>query len=165
MDFSSIWVILKLRGVEPKNLKRTNAGGSGSDQSPDRKAREPCPDRANNNCSCDVEKTSSNGPRIVLLLLSLTWHPLETSANIPYPSWGHAKLISPRGGTTARGGGGCSCVAPSTITAANAIHKARAFVAAVPGKQEGNRLLDLRPLRLTMASAVNFVLRIWLEHP
>ena len=32
MDFSSKWVILKLRGVEPKNLKRPNAGGSGSDQ-------------------------------------------------------------------------------------------------------------------------------------
>ena len=46
-DFASIWVILKLTGVGPKRPKRPNAGGSGSDQNQDRKAREPIPDSAN----------------------------------------------------------------------------------------------------------------------
>ena len=45
MDFASIWVILKVVKIGPKS---PNAGGSGSDQNPDRKAREPSPDRANN---------------------------------------------------------------------------------------------------------------------
>ena len=34
--------------IGPKSPKSPNAGGSGSDQNPDRKAREPSPDRANN---------------------------------------------------------------------------------------------------------------------
>ena len=45
MDFISIWVILKLIKIGPKS---PNSEGSGSDQNPDRKAREPSPDRANN---------------------------------------------------------------------------------------------------------------------
>ena len=43
--------------------------------------------------------------------------------------------FSPLGGTTASGGGGCSGdVAPSTV-AANATHKAKAVVTALPGKR------------------------------
>ena len=53
-DFASIWVILKLTGAGPKSPKRSNAGGSGSDQNPDRKSREPSPDRANNRVDADV---------------------------------------------------------------------------------------------------------------
>ena len=49
MDLASIWVILKLTGVGPKSPANPNPRGSGSDQNPDRKAREPSPDRANNN--------------------------------------------------------------------------------------------------------------------
>ena len=49
MDWASIWVILKLTGVGPKSPANPNPRGSGSDQNPDRKAREPSPDRANNN--------------------------------------------------------------------------------------------------------------------
>ena len=48
MDFASIWprwVILKVIKIGPKSL---NAGGSGSDQNPDRKARKHSPDRNNN---------------------------------------------------------------------------------------------------------------------
>ena len=48
MDFVSIWVILKLLKIGPKSPKSPNSVGSGSDQNPDRKAREPSPDRANN---------------------------------------------------------------------------------------------------------------------
>ena len=48
MDFASIWVILKVLKIGLESLKSPNAGGSGSDQNPDRKAREPSPDRANN---------------------------------------------------------------------------------------------------------------------
>ena len=48
MDFISIWVILKLIKIGPKSPKNPNSEGSGSDQNPDRKARELSPDRANN---------------------------------------------------------------------------------------------------------------------
>ena len=48
MDFASIWVILKVIKIGLESPKSPNAGGSGSDQNPDRKAREPSPDRANN---------------------------------------------------------------------------------------------------------------------
>ena len=49
MDFASISVILKVIKIGPKSPKSLNSGGSGSDKNPDRKAREPSPDRANNN--------------------------------------------------------------------------------------------------------------------
>ena len=45
LDFPSIWVILKIIKFGPKG---PNPGGSGSDRNPDRKARKPSPDRANN---------------------------------------------------------------------------------------------------------------------
>ena len=48
MDLASIWVILKQTGVGPKSPTSPNPRGWGSDQNPDRKAREPSPDRANN---------------------------------------------------------------------------------------------------------------------
>ena len=48
MDFTSIWLILNVIKIRPKSLKSSNSEGSGSDQNPDRKAREPSPDRVNN---------------------------------------------------------------------------------------------------------------------
>ena len=54
MDFISIWVILKLINIGPKSPKSRNSEGSGSDQNPDRKAREPSPDRANNTLELEI---------------------------------------------------------------------------------------------------------------
>ena len=60
MDFISIWFILKLIKIDPRSPKSPNSGGSGSDQNPDRKAREPSPDRANNTVDARTSHTISS---------------------------------------------------------------------------------------------------------
>ena len=68
MDFISIWVILKLIKIGPKSPKSPNSEGSGSDQNPDRKARKPSPDRANN-----IHNPGNYG-------VTLTWYLFQTPA-------------------------------------------------------------------------------------
>ena len=94
MDFVSIWVILKLLKIGPKSPKSPNSVGSGSDQNPDRKAREPSPDRANNRCCALVTVTPADlVHRFKGQSLSWSDEALSSLLALEAPRWAWAPFV------------------------------------------------------------------------